>query len=146
MSEFTDVQWSDDELIDLNKLNQMTSNDRYLLERLPLVRYTAYEQVNRVEGTKIASGITNFAPNANRTMTKDIYFGGYFSEGCRPSIQATVATTDAHRTFVAIQAIGSGVLRPDHNGFRVVLNADPLTTAKTHFPTIVHVHWMAVGY
>ncbi len=146
MSEFKDVMWGDDDIIDPAKLNDMASNDRFLLERVLPARYTAYGQINKSDGIKIASGIINFAPSASRFMMKDIYYSGYFSEGCRPSIQATCAITDTHRTFCVIQAIGTGILRPDHNGFRVVLHADPLAETKTYFPTVVHVHWMAIGY
>lgn len=146
MTDFTDVTWGDDDTITPEKLNAMGSNDKYLLQRVLPAQYQAYG-LKKNDGIKIASGIQNFAASTGRTMTKDIYYGGYFSEGCRPSIQATCAVTDSHRTFCVIQAIGAGILRPDHNGFRVVLNADPLDDkTKTYFPTIVHVHWMAIGY
>jgi hypothetical protein len=124
----------------------MVANMRYLKQMSPLVQYTAYG-VNKQDGMKIASGIVAFPAHPGRTMTKDISFGSFFTPGIHPSIQATVAAIDQQRTFVAIQGIGAGNLRPmSEQGFRVVLNADPLKDGTNYFPTVVHVHWLAIGY
>lgn len=146
MTDFNDVAWTDDEDITASKLNAMTSNDRYLFDHILTAKYTAYEAIDKADGIKIASGIIAFPASRDRQMAKEISFGRYFSQGCRPSIQATCAVTDQVRTFCTIQAIGSGVLRPDHTGFKAVLNADPLKEATVYFPTVTHVHWLAIGY
>lgn len=145
MTDFQDVSWSDDEDITDDKLNQMSSNMKYLNERIIPIKYSAYG-LNKTDGLKIASGIINFPATTGRQMVKDVSFGTYFDRYCRPSIQATCAVTDQHRTFCTIQGQGVGNLRPGADGFRIVLNADPLTEQKIYFPSIVHVHWLAIGY
>lgn len=144
MSDFQPVSWSDDDLITAEKLNQMTDNDKYLKDHAMPQLYKAYD-LNKTDGLRVASGIVAHGPATQREVRFDISWAGFFSTGCKPSIQATLAVTDQVRAFITIKGIGSGNLRPE-NGFTVIVNADPLAETKNYFPTTFHVHWMAIGY
>lgn len=145
MSEFVGVMWSDDELITATKMNQMASNDKFLLDRTLKQSYRAYD-LNKTDGLRIATGIQRIEARASREARMAISFNGFFTQGCRPSIQCTLAITDQVRSFVTIRGNGADPLRPDHTGFTVVVNADPVADTKNFFPTAFHVHWFAVGY
>lgn len=145
MTAYEPVSWTDDELITADKLNKMTTNDKYLSEQVIVQQYNAYNIV-KTDGLRILTGIVGLPASTNRQISKEIGFGSFFTIGCRPSVQATLATIDQYRSFVAIKGLGVNNLRPDHTGFQVVINADPLAATKKYFPTTVHVHWMAIGY
>lgn len=144
-TQYRDVSWGDDEEITADKLNQMTTNEKYLLERIMPHQYQAYG-ITKTSGLKIACGIVSVGPYAGRQMSKVIYFGRFFTVGCRPIVLASHATPSQFRTFVSCKGVGANNMRPDHNGFQVVLNADPLTTTTNYFPTAQHIHWLSIGY
>lgn len=145
MTEYRAVQWSDDELITAEKLNQMTTNDKYLFEHAMPQLYRAYG-LNKTDGLRIACGIITVRARAFRETGDDVSFNGFFTQGCRPVVQATIAITDRPRSFIIVKGLGPGNLRPDHTGFTVHVNADPFTPTNNHFPSNFHVHWMAMGY
>lgn len=145
MTEYRSVQWSDDELITAEKLNQMASNDKYLFEHAMPQQYRAYGLV-KTDGLKIAGGIITLTAQAHREKRADVSFGGFFTQGCMPVVQATVAITDQVRSFCIVKGIGPSNVRPDHSGFTVIVNADPVAETKNYFPMNFHVHWMALGY
>lgn len=145
MSQFVSVSWSDDELISAYKLNQMASNEKYLLERSMPQLYAAYG-MNKTDGLKIAGGIITIMPLAWREQRADISFGRFFTTGCRPVVNVTAAITDQVRVFTVVKGLGPGNVRPDDTGFTVIVNADPVEATQNHFPTPFHIHWMALGY
>lgn len=145
MTEYRGVQWSDDELITADKLNQMTTNDKYLFEHAMPQMYRAYG-LNKTDGLRVAAGIITINSQAWREARSDISFNGFFTQGCRPVVQATVAITDQVRCFCIVKGIGPSNVRPDHTGFTVIVNADPVAETKNYFPMNFHVHWLALGY
>lgn len=144
MTQYQSVSWGDEE-ITAAKLNQMNANTDYLLERAVPHQYSAYS-TNKTTGLKVICGIVSIGPSTARQMSKNVYFGRYFSAGCRPVVLATHASSNLWRVFISIGGIGANNLRPDHNGFKVVLNSDPLSTTKNHFAQGQHIHWLALGY
>lgn len=145
MSDFQDVSWADDEDVTADKLNQMCSNDKHLLEQTVPHLYRAYG-ITKVGGLKIAGGIVTLGPNAGREMSHDVNFGNFFSIGCRPVVQVTFATPQRFRVWAVIKGLGPNNHQPDRNGFTVVVNSGAPDEVKNHFPTGQHIHWMALGY
>lgn len=151
---FEDVSWSDDEDILADKLNKMATNEKYLMEQTVPHRYQAYG-IDVTDGVKVCGGVAVLGPGPGRQLDKDVYFGKFFTPGCRPVVTATLATAAMFRVFITIRGpngYATGSNRPDHNGFNVVLDADPHDIPKLEsyltnfFPVQQRVHWIALGY
>jgi len=145
LTEYRAVQWSDDEIISAEKLNQMASNDKFLSEHSMPQLYRAYG-LNKTDGLRIAGGIITILAQQGREARSEVSFNGFFTQGCRPVIQCTPAILAPTRCMTIIKGIGAGNLRPDHTGFQVMVNAEPLAVTNNHFPSNFHVHWTAMGY
>jgi len=123
----------------------MASNEDYLNDHLPDVTYQSYGIV-RTDGIKILAGVVSMGANKAAQVSRGVYFGNFFTVGCRPIITVAHASTSNYRCHIAIKAIPGGVLVPDHTGFAVILNNDPVTATTNNFTTTQHIHWMALGY
>lgn len=147
MTDFRAVSWSDDEDITSAKLNQMSTNDTYLLENIVPMAYD-YLGAVKTTGLKIAAGVTAIPPSTSREITQAIYFpSGFFTQNSRPVVTASLATIGPSRVFIVIKGFGGSSARPDNTGFTVVINAAPLDEKTTNFnPVLAHLHWQAIGY
>lgn len=138
------VQWTDGEAADDVKLNQMAANDDYLYQNIIDGKYDAHGVV-KDSGLKIWSRVISIPPNHKHVVSADVYFGTYFSAGCRPVIASTLATADRVRSTVSIRAL-DGTRIPDNQGFRVVLYYINAEGQYLTFDYPQHIHIIAIGY
>lgn len=130
------------EMITTQKMNQMANNDQWLFENSPRIRYNANGLV-RDASLKVMAGKTPFTVNtATNYEYINVYFGSFFSAGCKPVVTATVEgfNAGAHRHHVVITGLTGGEI--DNVGFVGVL-------AGEAYPTLTSggfIHWQAVGY
>lgn len=141
-TEFRDVNWGD-EVIDTGKLNQMANNERYVFERMPRLNYVAHGIQNKDTGVRMLTGIHTVPAIGDHQQTRTIYFGSYFSPGCRPVVQATYAGYNVIRTFMKIRGVGQ--THPDHRGFEAGLIISEEVNNRV-FQGVSYIHWLAVGY
>lgn len=145
VTSFKDVNWSDMEPIATDKLNTMTSNTRYLFERAPKLYYNSYS-VKKDTGIKIACGTTTIAPRKGQHYySKNVYFGSFFTAGCKPVVVTSVTSPYNRRMILSQWGIqGTGYV-PDHRG--VVVCVATATMEKAHYlAKQVYVNWIAMGY
>lgn len=134
---YNPTYWSDKEPIYNRKLNQMASNDQYLFENMPRIRYSGYG-VTRDQGVKIASGTILFTPFTTYSE-KTQSFGTFFSTVCKPTITLGVVANYGH-LFPIVR--GMDDLVPDHRGFICRVNTLIGGTMYQNF----YVTWQAVGF
>lgn len=134
------VQWNEGP-IELGKLQTMAQNEQWLFENTPKMLYKS-NGVNRTESLKIAAGSAPYSAVARTWLSFDIYFGNYFSPGCRPIVVATVQSRGDHGWYYHnIRGIGKAETI-DHRGFHcfVLVRKDMQIVAGGF------VHWIAVGW
>lgn len=140
---YVPVQWGTERL-SAEKLNQMCENDQWLFERTPTVFYNAFGVNKRTGGMKILSGVAMIpAAKTKSQVSKDINFGSYFSQGCKPIITTGQVMATGGRYNVILTGL-SGI-HPDHRGFNMRVIANHLS-GKQGIKTKMYVHWTAVGY
>lgn len=142
-NEFEPLSWVDGQDIDVDSMNQMTSNDNWLYNNMSTAFYNAYG-VAKNTGVKVAGGIAILGPTKDKTIYKEIGFGNYFSASCKPIV--TSSHTGNKQTFLSIGGIGTGNVHPDNRGFSISLIADPVASTKNYFPNQVFCHWIALGW
>lgn len=135
------VSWNG-EPITLLKLNQMASNDQFLFENTPRVRYFA-GGITKDTGTKVLAGKTPFSANAAKAINVNVYFGSFFSSGCHPVVTATIQTGGPWWSkYVSIHGLTKGDI--DRVGF--VAHVKSHEEFKDKIEAGGWIHWTAVGY
>lgn len=143
MTSFNNVSWSDDEDIDVVKMNEMASNDRWLYDHMARGYYHAWG-IRKNDGIKFACGIVPMGPDKNRSIDKVITFGNFFDSTCRPVVVASHSSYG--RATINIGGVAAGNHHPDATGFRVTVTGNPINKTTNYFPTQFYVHWVAMGW
>ncbi len=147
MAVYKATNWIDDEDITARKLNQMSQNDQFLLDRIPRMFFDGRNgSPRRNINIKVAAGIAFLPRQTARQGNINVYFRNYFSPGCKPVIVAQPASAANFRIFCTIKQIGTNRGDPTERGFAIVLNADPLAKTTNYFPNVTDVHWIAIGW
>jgi hypothetical protein len=145
VSAFKDLSWNDDDTADKDKLNLMVANTRYLFERAPKLYFNGYG-VKKDTGIKIASGTAVIPPKKATSQLINIYFGSFFTPGCKPVITNGIVSHYNGRiipTMYALQGVG---FVPDHTGFVSRLGMVETNSTVNYFVKTMYLHWIAVGY
>lgn len=138
------VSWSDRSL-DVSKLQQMATNDQWLFENSPRMRYSG-NGVVRDNGIKIIAGKTPYATSSNDWVDVSIYFGSFFTAACKPIVICTDETTGAAlRKLVVTRGFGGEI---DYRGFVAHISDQENHIDRAHYPieSPGWVHWIAVGF
>jgi hypothetical protein len=121
----------------------MCANDQWLYENMPRLSYSA-GGVKRTSGIKIAAGHAVLQPNKSHAGSTPVYFGGFFSQGCRPVVLATCNNHKQGRLFIWTSGIGdrsNANYYPDDRGFTINVQSEKGVIGSSYA-----VAWIAVGY
>lgn len=142
---FRAVNWSPNELIGEDKMDQMSANMNWLRDNTPRAVYTLPSGLRRVEGVRVVSGRVFIATSKSDEASAEVRFSNFFSVECQPSVTTGIISNHTRRIFSVVKGIGQ--LQPDHRGFEVRVTADNGTKKKE--ASIAHsfyVAWQAMGY
>lgn len=129
------------ESLELSKLQQMASNDQWLFENSTKVRYRSGDLI-RDGGGKIIAGKTPYAAQSNNYLYLPVYFGSFFSVGCKPVVTITNEPgVGGHRNKVVIVGFSNGQ-EIDQRGFTAVISTEAVATIGASG----FLHWIAAGY
>lgn len=130
------------ESISQPKLQQMANNDQWLFENMARVRYSA-GGLTRDSGLKIAAGKTAYPATQSDWIDVFVYFGTFFSAGCKPVVNASVEPA-LGRIGVVLSGLNFGT-EMDYRGFRAHVYQD-FQASGNPLQGAGWVHWQAVGY
>jgi len=140
------LHWDVGEVISQKKMNQIVNNVDFLYGQKIKVRYRAHE-LTRTTGVRIAAGKHPIGPAPKSgVMNRDIYFGNFFTTGCRPVVNATLAQVSRGRSFITITGVGGNGMHPSHSGFRAVVAHQTVPGKTFNYPRALWIHWQAFGY
>lgn len=145
VSAFKDLAWNDDDTADKDKLNLMVNNTRYLFERAPRLYFNGYG-VKKDTGIKIASGTAIIPPKKSISQAINVYFGTFFTPGCKPVITTGIVSHYNGRVSDTMHALKGIGYVPDHTGFVARFGMVELNAATNYFVKTMYLHWIAVGY
>lgn len=126
------------------KLQQMANNMQWLFENNPRVRYLPPGGSPRDAGLKIMYGKAPFPIWASGVYDAFIYFGSFFSAGCKPIVTTSLEVTGSRGAKAnTIRGLGGEI---DYRGFV----ARVFTVERPGVPTDIEaggwIHWQAAGY
>jgi hypothetical protein len=143
MADFKVVNWTPNEVVGEEKMEQMNTNMVWLRDNTPRAIYTLPSGFRRDTGLRIAAGRTNFAARRSDTARSTVYFNNLFVEGCQPIITTGLISNKQVNVVHAISGIGQ--LHPDARGFEI--NVAVNASKKKHDKIKgFYVSWIAMGY
>lgn len=122
----------------------MASNIRYVMETTPKVSFD-HEGVRRNRGIKLLFGSEIVQPANRWNQTREIYFGNYFSAGCKPVVIPTHYGLPQTGVNIAPKGLGETKL-PDHRGFAVYMWADGWNRNQGKIVHPIHIGYVAAGW
>jgi hypothetical protein len=134
-NEYKPVSWNG-EAITNTKLNQMANNTQFLFERAPRIRWTS-AGLTKDTGIKVLAGKVPITTTTNNYCYLPIYFGTYFTPGCKPILSGGLEAGN-HRSHVVFQPFANEL---DHTGMTAVVANEAETLYAPGF-----VHYMVIGY
>lgn len=143
ITQYRPVQWAAGEPLTSAKLSAMAANDQYLFESLPRMQFNN-GGVRKTNGIKILAVTAPIATTTDRHGRTTIYFGDFFSIGCRPVITYSINATPKEQFHLAIKGIGTKI--PDHRGVEILASAAELSSKHNQINYPVNAHIIAVGF
>lgn len=140
---FKVVSWSPLDPITDDKLSAMVSNDNWLRDNMVRGRYGA-NGVNRDTGIRIASGLALITSGKSADRTRNVSFGNYFSESCKPIVTTGIVSASQRQIFATIDGPGSKP-QPTRDGFQVHVHVNSNNKNKK-ISRNFYVSWHALGY
>lgn len=142
---FRVVNWSPNELIGEDKMDQMNSNMTWLRDNTPRVYYTLPSGFRRVEGVRIAAGRALIPPKKTDNATAQVYFNNLFSQGCQPIVTTGIVSSSQRHIFAVVNGLGS-TTQPDNRGFGIFVKIMTGNKKTNFIKHSFYVSWMALGY
>ena len=143
MAEFKVISWSPLDPITDEKLDAMVSNDNYLRDNMMTGQYSGHG-VSRTSGLRIATGLVAITASKSNQQTRNVGFGNFFSQSCRP-IVTTGVMSNSHRQVYATYDGPGGAIAPTRDGFRVTVYVDA-TGKNKKIKRNFYVSWHAIGF
>lgn len=140
---FKTTYWGDNEPMYTDKLNQMTNNDQWLYENMPAAYFNS-QGIRKSSGVKILSGFAFIKATASVGSATTVYFGSYFSSGCKPVVVTSINAYPQGRFHLWTRGIGT--LFPDSRGFEARINVNEIDPKNNKIKYDIYVPYIAVGW
>lgn len=143
MTEYIPVTWSK-EVITIEKLNRMATNDQALHEKKPsaILRHNG---VTRNSGVKMLASSQLYQPSMTWATSVDHYFGNVFSAGCSPVVIPTIYGYPQTASYIHAKGLG-GTQLPDHRGFSVYVRSNERSYLQGTLTRPFYIAYIAVGW
>lgn len=100
----------------------MATNDQALFEMKPSTAIR-HEGISRNKGMKVLASSQLYQPAMTWAQNVDVYFGNYFSVGCKPIVICNIYGFPQTATYIHPKGL-SGTKLPDHRGFSVYVRSN----------------------
>ena len=123
---------------------QINSNTEWLFRNTPRAQYSLPSGIRKDTGIRIASGLIMFPPKKSDNDSAAVRFGGYFSALSEPIITTGIYSNSQRKIFAVVSGLNS--LKPDHTGFRAMVNIAASLDKNDKITNTIYVSWQALGY
>ncbi len=141
---FKVISWAPLDPVTDEKLDAMVSNDNWLRDNMMRGRYAA-NGVTRETGLRMASGLALITSHKSNERRKDVSFGTYFSESCRPIVTTGIVSASQRQIYATIDGPGSKP-QPTRDGFEVHVFVNTNKKKGKKITRNFYVSWHALGY
>lgn len=142
--EFIAVNWTANQILDEDSLDQMNANIVYLRNSKVEGRYMHLNNGVVDKGVKILCGRRQITPRKEDTAIVRVGFARMFTPESAPIITTSIVSPAPVKFFHVINGIDR--LHPNHQGFEVKVNVNADSKKNDKFVKSIFVHWIAMGY
>lgn len=143
-NEFVAVNWTANQIIDEDSLDQLNSNTVYLRNQSVNGKYMHLNGGVTDFGVKILCGKKQITPRKSDTALLSVGFAKLFTPESAPVVTTSLTSPGPVKFFHIVNGIGR--LHPDHRGFEVKVNVYADVKANDTFSQSIFVNWIAMGY
>lgn len=142
---FQSVNWGEEEVTPA-KLNAMTTNDDWLYEHLPYVKYSGYGGIRRDLQTRVGAGVITI-PKSNRAhQDLRVEFDNLFTTNCKPIIVTGIVSHYVSRMTVTTWGFRGRGYVPLQDGFMATVGCVEMDKENNYFQKTSYLNWMAIGW
>lgn len=142
---FQSVNWGEEDITP-GKLNAMATNDDWLYEHLPYVRYTGYGGIRRDTDVRVGCGVVTLPRTKAAHQDVRVEFDNLFTVNCKPIIVCGVVTHYVSRMTVTVWGFRGRGYVPLHDGFNATVCAVEMARENNYFQRTSYLNWMAIGW
>lgn len=142
--EFVAVNWTANQVIDEDSLDQLNNNTVYLRDQSVDGKYMHLNNGVTDIGIKILCGRKQITPRKSDTALVRIGFAKMFTPDSAPVVTTSLTSPSAVKFFHVINGINR--LHPNHQGFECKVNVYADTKKNDRFAKSIFVNWIAMGY
>lgn len=142
--EFTAVQWSPNQLIDEDSLDQLNNNSVWLRDQSVDGKYQHLNNGVVDKGIKLLVGRKQVTPRKKDVAIVRIGFAKMFTPRSIPVVTTAIVSPNQAKIFSVINGIGQ--LHPNHTGFECKIEVAATTKKNDKIAKSLFVNWHAIGY
>lgn len=142
--EFVAVNWTANQIIDEESLDQINQNTVYLRDQSIDGKYQHMNNGTVDIGIKMLCGRKQITPRRSDTALVRVGFGKMFTADSAPVVTTSLTSAGAVKFFTVINGIGR--LHPNHQGFECKVNVYASKKKNDKFARSIWVNWIAMGY
>ena len=142
--EFVAVNWTANQIIDEDSLDQLNSNIVYLRNTKVEGKYMHLNNGVVDKSIKILCGRRQITPRKSDTAIVRVGFAQMFTPNSTPIITTSLVSPGPVKFFHIINGINR--LHPNHQGFEAKVNVYADSKKNDQFTESIFVNWIAMGY
>lgn len=142
--EFVAVNWTANQIIDEDSLDQLNSNSVYLRNQMVDGKYQHLNNGVTDIGIKMLCGRKQITPRKSDTALVRIGFAKMFTPNSAPVITTSITSPGPVKFFSVINGINR--LHPNHQGFECKVNVYADSKKNDRFAKSIFINWIAMGY
>jgi hypothetical protein len=142
--EFVAVNWTANQIIDEDSMDQMNSNLVWMRNHKVEGKYQHLNNATTEIGLKILCGRKQITPRKKDTAIVQVGFTKLFTPNSTPVITTSITSPAQVRFFSVINGIGR--LHPNHQGFECKVNVAADSKKNDRLAKSIFVNWIAMGY
>lgn len=142
--EFVAVNWTANQILDEDSLDQMNSNLVWLRNNKVEGRYMHLNNGVVDQSVKILCGRKQITPRKEDTAIVRIGFAKLFTPDSIPVITTSIVSPGPVKFFHIINGINR--LHPNHQGFECKVNVNADKEKNDQFVNSIFINWIAMGY
>jgi hypothetical protein len=144
VKEFVAVNWTANQVIDEDSLDQINNNTVFLRNQMVDGKYMHLNNGVVDIGLKILCGRKEITPRKSDTATVRVGFAKLFTPDSTPIVTTSLVSPGQMQFFSIISGINR--LHPNHQGFECKVNAFYTKDKNDQFKKSIFVNWIAMGY
>lgn len=129
----------------MDKLNQMSENDKFLFENTANMTYYSLGKVRTTTSLKLVAGVVSLAAARSQSGAVNVSYAGEFNSNTSPIVTTGLVVTNANDHFSLVTIRGLNTSLPSDSGFQFRWETRKGSAAQRKRFGTVYCNYMALG-